>query len=165
MVSLRSLELRNHMTSAMNSCESEFATLFNETSNLTLDEVRTPERSNRPVDFINPLLSTPSWYGTICITGVLKNTVLTVEFLIDPLRSFLADSVVNIIFTKIPVLDIFRDVKLGANFTRVQVINDRVSKCARRETSQFLVLTKLVGHILEQPRGVVSSSSGSLTCS
>jgi len=71
-------------------------------------------------------------YSTIGVTRELNDSVLVDKLFVNPLGTFGTTSVVNTIEAKIPLLNIIGDVELGANFLRVQVLNDWVTESARR---------------------------------
>mmetsp|Transcript_63889 Transcript_63889/g.88219 ORF Transcript_63889/g.88219 Transcript_63889/m.88219 type:complete len:362 (+) Transcript_63889:159-1244(+) len=144
------------MASTVNGGEGEFTlTLFDVTSNLTLDHVRSPGGGNVPVKFVDPTLSTVGRNGTIGITGELEHSVFALELLVDPLGTFSTTGVVDVIFAEIPRLDAIRDVKGVSNLAAVKVVNDGVTESARRKTSKSVFF---LGGSSKSPRSVVSGS-------
>ena len=95
------------MSSTVHCCESQasFVTL-NIASNLLSvhvgDVVGAPEIENVPAEVSEPSLGAISGNCTIGISRVLQNLVFALELYIDPLRSILKGSVVDIITAQIP---------------------------------------------------------------
>lgn len=149
------------MTSTVDGGEGEVTlTLFNVTSNLTLDHVWSPGGGDGPGELGDPLLSTVGRNGTIGITGEFEDSVLTLELLIDPLRTFSTTSVVDVGLAEIPWLDVIGNVEGRSDLSGVQVVNDGVTESARRQSLESVF--GLDGSS-ESPRGVVSGGSGFLT--
>jgi hypothetical protein len=92
-ISWLSLELGRHMASTVYCCEGESAADFNVTSNLltvhVCDIVWSPYFSNRPVELIDPLLSTVGWDCAVSISGVLENLVSVLKNRVNPLCGIL----------------------------------------------------------------------------
>ena len=132
--------LRGHMTSSVDSSESELAVVtgLHIATNLTIHEVLVPSVLNWPVFILNPGLGTVSTDDHIGISWILKDFVLVLQVSVHLNRPWRIWSVVYVALAKIPSLDSHWNIELSSNSGVIEVSENRFGINAGRNISKTL---------------------------
>ena len=141
LVSLRRFELWSHMAGAVHSAESEIACVGLEgPGNLSGVQVGLPVDGCVPVEGLDPVLCSNGWHCTIDVSRVVEHSDLTLELLVDPLRSLRLDYVVDLFRAEVPGLDIVGNVEGLSDNIQVKVVEETGAIGAGWEFSELAIL-------------------------
>ena len=125
---LRSLPLRSHVTSVMDSCEQEVTVGIFSNMSWEVSICAPCPLSLRllEITIFNPALSPVSRHSTISCTRVMKDPVLIHHFLVNPNWSLYLRSIVfkDLIIANFPGLHAIRDIEGSSHLRLVEILSE-----------------------------------------